>query len=275
VQRLRKVRDGYDAALKAQHPESTKLRALMGFSSEKAAAKEFAAAGKALDMIDKLLKDGPAPRAEAGPGPGAARTAASGTTPARAAGSASSVEPPPSAEVARLAAGAAGAARLANAVRPKAAPRAALSRKLVTDIAAQPLPARVADLPAQVAASVPAFLISMVSEAPQSSQPLQAGATVETQDQMLGVADSLNAVLRSMRKWEQFLARGEDLARRLDQLDRRKAAGDDEAEVEAEVALAAYNTARSAGLREQARAQQLLQGLMREYEALQREAAPA
>jgi hypothetical protein len=55
VQRLRKVRDAYDAALKAQHPESTKLRALMGFASEKAAAKDFAGASKALDMVGKLL----------------------------------------------------------------------------------------------------------------------------------------------------------------------------------------------------------------------------
>ena len=55
VQRLRKVRDAYDAALKAQHPESTKLRALMGFASEKAAAEDYVGAGKALDTLHKLL----------------------------------------------------------------------------------------------------------------------------------------------------------------------------------------------------------------------------
>jgi hypothetical protein len=55
VQRLRKVRDAYDAALKAQHPESTKLRALMGFASEKAAAEDYVGAGKALDTLYKLL----------------------------------------------------------------------------------------------------------------------------------------------------------------------------------------------------------------------------
>ncbi len=59
AQRLKKVRDRLMQALKAQHPEATKLRGLIGFSSEKAAAKDFAAAGKALDMIDKLLGDVP------------------------------------------------------------------------------------------------------------------------------------------------------------------------------------------------------------------------
>ena len=43
------------AALRAQHPESTKLRAVSGFASEKAAAEDHVGAGKALDMVDKLL----------------------------------------------------------------------------------------------------------------------------------------------------------------------------------------------------------------------------
>jgi hypothetical protein len=64
VQRLRKVRDAVDAALKAQHPESTKLRALMGFASEKAAAGNHAAALQALDALDKLLAGAEAAAAE-------------------------------------------------------------------------------------------------------------------------------------------------------------------------------------------------------------------
>jgi hypothetical protein len=55
TQRLRKVRPALEQALEARHPESTKLRAVMGFASEKAAAEDFAGATKALEMIEKLL----------------------------------------------------------------------------------------------------------------------------------------------------------------------------------------------------------------------------
>jgi hypothetical protein len=70
TQRLRKVRDRYEQALREQHPESTKLRALMGFASEKAdEKKDYAAAAQALDVLDKLLS---APVASPGTGrPGA------------------------------------------------------------------------------------------------------------------------------------------------------------------------------------------------------------
>ena len=57
VQRLKKVRERYEQALKEQHPESTKLRAVMGFASEKAdGQKDYAAAGLMLDQVDKWLK---------------------------------------------------------------------------------------------------------------------------------------------------------------------------------------------------------------------------
>jgi hypothetical protein len=56
VQRLRKVRERYEQALKEQHPEASKLRAVMGYASEKAdAQKDYAAAGKALEQLEKLL----------------------------------------------------------------------------------------------------------------------------------------------------------------------------------------------------------------------------
>jgi len=56
VQRLRKVRERYEQALKEQHPEATKLRAVMGYASEKAdGQKDYAAASKALEQLEKLL----------------------------------------------------------------------------------------------------------------------------------------------------------------------------------------------------------------------------
>lgn len=42
-------------ALRAKHPESSKLGALSGFASDKAAGGDYAGAGKALDMLEKLL----------------------------------------------------------------------------------------------------------------------------------------------------------------------------------------------------------------------------
>jgi hypothetical protein len=59
TQRLGKLRDRLEQALRAKHPESTKLRAVMGFASEKAAGGDHVAAIKALQMLEKLL-DGPA-----------------------------------------------------------------------------------------------------------------------------------------------------------------------------------------------------------------------
>ena len=56
TQRVRKLADRLQEALRAKHPESTKLRGLMGFASEKAEGqKDYAAAQKALDMLEKLL----------------------------------------------------------------------------------------------------------------------------------------------------------------------------------------------------------------------------
>lgn len=56
------------AALKAQHPEATKLRAADGFAQEKARSGDPAAAMKALDLVERLLAT-PTPSPAAPPGP--------------------------------------------------------------------------------------------------------------------------------------------------------------------------------------------------------------
>jgi hypothetical protein len=55
TQRLRKVSARLEEALRAQHPEATKLRALSGFASEKAAADDYLAAVQALTALEKVL----------------------------------------------------------------------------------------------------------------------------------------------------------------------------------------------------------------------------
>lgn len=61
ARRLDKLRERLQLALAQQHPESAKLRALLAFAGEKAeGGQDYAAAGKALDMLDKLLSASPA-----------------------------------------------------------------------------------------------------------------------------------------------------------------------------------------------------------------------
>lgn len=55
-QRLKRVKDRLEQALQAQHPESTRMRALIGYASDKAdGQQDYSAAIKALEMLDKLL----------------------------------------------------------------------------------------------------------------------------------------------------------------------------------------------------------------------------
>lgn len=70
--RRRQLEEGLQAALRSQHPESTKLRAVSGFADEKAKAHDYAGAHKALEMLEKLLATpvtppGMAPAAPAAP----------------------------------------------------------------------------------------------------------------------------------------------------------------------------------------------------------------
>lgn len=58
LQRRAALQQRLDEALAAKHPEATKMRAVSGFADEKAEASDFAGAGKALDMLEKLLGAG-------------------------------------------------------------------------------------------------------------------------------------------------------------------------------------------------------------------------
>ena len=55
AQKLLKLRPPLDEALRRQHPQATKLRALSRFASEKAAVGEHAAATQALEMVETLI----------------------------------------------------------------------------------------------------------------------------------------------------------------------------------------------------------------------------
>lgn len=84
TQRLLKLKPALEAALKGQHPEATKLRALSGFVSEKAAAGDTAGALKALEMLEKLLAANPAGGAATGKADAPPSGEAPGVDPAKA-----------------------------------------------------------------------------------------------------------------------------------------------------------------------------------------------
>jgi hypothetical protein len=140
---------------------------------------------------------------------------------------------------------------------------------LLKAVAGKSLPERIEDVPGDIVKLVPKFLMTMASELSQTSQGLQSGAALPAQDQMLSVADTLNAAMRSMKKWEDFLSQGEAAGKRLDELEKAKQGGDEGAYAESETVLASYNAARAGGLAEQARTLKLVHALLAEYKGLQ------
>jgi hypothetical protein len=74
TQRREELQERLLQALRAQHPEASRLRAVSAFADEKAGARDYVAAGKALDMLDKLL---------ATPEPGASKGEPTGGVDAR------------------------------------------------------------------------------------------------------------------------------------------------------------------------------------------------
>lgn len=77
IARRRKLEESLQAALRSQHPEATKLRAVTAFADEKAKAHDYAGAHKGLDTLEKLLA--PLARAPGTPPPAAQTTAPQGT----------------------------------------------------------------------------------------------------------------------------------------------------------------------------------------------------
>ncbi len=84
LQRLRRLQDPYDQALRSQHPAATRLRALMGFASEKADGQQnYAAAIQALQALEATLNAlAPAEAPTASPGTAPAAATASTARPA-------------------------------------------------------------------------------------------------------------------------------------------------------------------------------------------------
>ncbi len=152
-----------------------------------------------------------------------------------------------------------------EAARPAEAPRTAMTGSLLSAMArVEPKPA--AELPAVLSGLIPQFLLAIQNEPHMAAEPMVSGGAMPAQDQVLGVADGLNAVLRSARRWEALLQEAEQGDATLDtmQADRDAAKQDEYDDL-----VGSYNATRLAALAEEARCMKLAAALATEFRALQ------
>jgi len=157
-----------------------------------------------------------------------------------------------------------------EAARPNEAPSAAMTRNLLATMA-RAAPEAAEELPAILSGMIPRFLLAIQNEPHMDARPLAQGASVAAQDQVLAVADSLNAVLGSARRWEALLNQAEQADGTIDKME--EAERDAARQKEYEELVVSYNATRSAALAEEARCTQLLTALFAEFSAAQGAAA--
>ncbi len=157
-----------------------------------------------------------------------------------------------------------------EAARPAEAPKAAMTANLLAAMA-RAAPDAAEELPAILAGMIPRFLLAIQSEPNMDAQPMAEGTQVSAQDQMLAVANSLNAVLRSARLWETLLGQAEQADGTIDSME--KTARDPTQQKDYEELVTSYNATRMAALAEETRCEQLVTALAAEFRAAQTVAA--
>jgi hypothetical protein len=158
-----------------------------------------------------------------------------------------------------------------DATRPTDAPSTAMTGNLLAMIA-RAAPGAPEELLGVLSGMIPRFMLAIQNEPHMEAQPLSEGAPVPAQDQVLTVADSLNAALRSARRWEELLDQAEQADREIDEMEAADRVEAQQATYEQTVA--SYNATRSAALAEQARCMELVDTLAAEFRATQRAAPP-
>jgi hypothetical protein len=157
-----------------------------------------------------------------------------------------------------------------EAARPKEAPNTAMTANLLATMA-RAAPEAAEELPAILSGMIPRFLLAIQNEPHMDAQPMVQDAVVPAQDQVLAVADSLNAVLSSARRWEALLDQAEQADATIDKME--EAERDAAQQKEYEELVPSYNTTRLAALAEEARCMQLVDTLATEFRAAQGAAA--
>ena len=158
-----------------------------------------------------------------------------------------------------------------EAVRPAGAPKAVMTANLLAAMA-RAAPDTAEELPAILSGMIPRFLLAIQSEPPMDAQPMVEGTKVSAPDQMLAVADSLNAVLRSARLWETLLGKAEQADGTINRMERLQR--DPTQQQDYEALVTSYNATRIAALAEETRCEQLVAALAAEFRAAQKTAVP-
>ena len=123
------------------------------------------------------------------------------------------------------------------------------------------------EVPGVLAGMIPRFLLAMQNEPQMGAKPLERGAPVPSEDRLLTVADSLNTVMRSARRWEALLKEAEAANRMIDELERSER--DETKQKQYETLVTSYNATRMAALSEEERCNALVAALAAEYRASQ------
>ena len=135
-------------------------------------------------------------------------------------GSAEAAAPPPdSLDPDALAALSGKVGKLAAMARPTQAPKTQATNRLLGAIGAGKAPDDPMEAASHIAALVPGFLATMEQERPVASKPLTKGEKVDSQDQILGMADLFAVVQRSLVAWETLLDQAEQTSGVIDALE--------------------------------------------------------
>ena len=157
-----------------------------------------------------------------------------------------------------------------EAARPKEAPKTAMTASLLAAMA-RATPEAAEALPAVLSGMIPRFLLAIENEPHMDARPMAPGAPLPPQDQLLTVADSLNAVLRSARRWEALLDQAEQADGTIDKMEEAERGAARQHDYEDLVG--SYNATRLAALGEEERCMQLVDALATEFRAAQEAAA--
>ena len=153
-----------------------------------------------------------------------------------------------------------------EAVRPTDKPGAPMTDNLLAALA-RTAPVAPEELPTVLEGMIPRFLLAMAGEPHMEAAPLGEGASLPGPDQVLTVADSLNAALRSARRWEALLDQAKEADKEVDGFE---ALDRDAAQQEHyERAVVGYNVTRLSSLEEQARCMDHVRTLATEFRAAQ------
>ena len=154
--------------------------------------------------------------------------------------------------------------KLAAMARPTQAPKTQATSRLLGAIGARKAPDDPMEAASHIAQLVPGFLATMEQERPIASKPLSKGEKVDSQDQLLGMADLFAAAQRSLVAWESLLEEAEQTSGTIDTLEAKQ----DRDEDDYADALGSYKSLRKQAIEAEAQALPLMAALQDRFNKL-------